>query len=899
MGSYPRTSPYALTAAHSRRNPSSDLSSDMRSHNAMAGLMSPPLPHQAQAHFYAAPDPNLVLRRSSRPGGIRPGDRGYYVGFDSIQHTQSDATDNVVLVGSEGALDVYKLERIKLFKLGCLEGLRGAVIGATILPTWQRHDPHAARRPLVAAIIHGPVLANVATNPQGDTMPAEMRPTSPLDADPIMYQTTVEIYSLRSHEHVATVFESKAVPCHDFATEPYFLPPPPIGDLRITASSHFLVVCSGISGELYVFDTQFDGPDPKQKAPFRCLGKYWTAIQKPILKERPTSAKVEDFDSKSAVARRQPLYSLCGRWLALVPPASSSSQATINGSISSSQGKERIPGMNQFTPAGTPLVDCVVERPGDEGMLNRMARGLTQEMIKGAQWMGSQGMSAWKNYWSKQNQSGEGAPAPTPPWFPPTHGEHVDAETSHSRKALVSIIDLQRLLDQSAASAKLSEPVATFEAPGGCSFVSISPNGLHLLTVSHGGDEQFVWDLMKLKPTKSREFDQAKSHSNHASRAALPVVRQVAKFQRYTEAQVVDVTWSEPRGDKLAIITHRGTIHLFEMPQHAFQWPPRTLPRTVPSTEPSKPAAPSTNSPATAPQGAFPHAISTLNGSTTPFLDTFRKHSNAGLSALTNNLNIAPARGRKAVTLGVQKSLGAAAEGLVQLRHLGENRLRLSPGSSAVAPGLVRMLSGSARGFVGAISGDALRIHTLPRLDRSKSVKSPGRATAAAKDFEFELPFIPDDRIAPAAKAALVSGRGDNAVNPTPTGTWSMPVDRKLVANDSASESSDPAHALSFAEIDTTSPFQPFHTDRRVILSVYTSRPGPSKKPWAFGQDIPAVVVHAPGSGGPSAAASMPNLLDGDERAMGDLDDEDLLAAEQQMQMHGAAEDEFDFLEEL
>jgi hypothetical protein len=66
----------------------------------------------------------------------------------------------------------------------------------------------------------------------------------------------------------------------------------------------------------------------------------------------------------------------------------------------------------------------------------------------------------------------------------------------------------------------------------------------------------------------------------------------------------------------------------------------------------------------------------------------------------------------------------------------------------------------------------------------------------------------------------------------------------------------EPIHPLSYAEIETNSPYQPFHTDRRIRLFTYEApdHPAPdhesqtqgmpSSDPWVFGQDIPAIRVN-------------------------------------------------------
>ena len=141
--------------------------------------------------------------------------------------------------------------------------------------------------------------------------------------------------------------------------------------------------------------------------------------------------------------------------------------------------------------------------PGGNGFLNWVAREVTQEVIKGARWVGEQGVQAWKSYWNKSPQqgggniAGDGSAAHQQQQqhnFPPTHGNFTSrASSAAGQPTLVAIYDLQRLLDaEETRSKSANTPIATFLVPLGCSFLSFSPNGLWLMTVSTKGDCQFV-----------------------------------------------------------------------------------------------------------------------------------------------------------------------------------------------------------------------------------------------------------------------------------------------------------------------------------------------------------------------------------------------------------------------
>ncbi|KAH0144913.1 hypothetical protein KCU67_g12876, partial [Aureobasidium melanogenum] len=117
-------------------------------------------PHMPQRHFS-----RLAEFDFSRPVQtdkfLQAGSRGYYCGFDTWQapkNVSSTGTSSVVVVGFEGGLEVHKVNRQKTEVLGRLEGLPGGVIDAKILPWTARDDPLEHLRPLVACVIHGPVL---------------------------------------------------------------------------------------------------------------------------------------------------------------------------------------------------------------------------------------------------------------------------------------------------------------------------------------------------------------------------------------------------------------------------------------------------------------------------------------------------------------------------------------------------------------------------------------------------------------------------------------------------------------------------------------------------------------------------------------------------------------------
>ena len=77
---------------------------------------NPPLPHQQQAHYYNLPDFDLGLNNVSNED-IIPGEGGYFCGLDTLSMAGEEASrsaENALIVGYEGGLEVFKLEKGRL-----------------------------------------------------------------------------------------------------------------------------------------------------------------------------------------------------------------------------------------------------------------------------------------------------------------------------------------------------------------------------------------------------------------------------------------------------------------------------------------------------------------------------------------------------------------------------------------------------------------------------------------------------------------------------------------------------------------------------------------------------------------------------------------------------------------
>ncbi|KAF1841644.1 uncharacterized protein K460DRAFT_388531 [Cucurbitaria berberidis CBS 394.84] len=918
-----------------RESPGRDRRASMYSQHGTRPLSqnfppNPPLPHQAQPHFYGLPGLDLGLDNVPNDG-LQPGEGGYFCGFDTLTMAGSEAarlTENVLLVGSQGGLDIFRVEKSKMDIVGRLEGLRGGVLGAKILPWTSRRDPLASSRPLVALILHGPVIkedrsssgsgASSVVDDSASESPS--RPSSRHGNSTTGrisgYQTTVEVYSLNEKRRVAVLYKSPLVPLISPLDSPLFRPPPPVGEFIVDAKGQFVTVASGASGEVFVFAPYRKGHEAFPER-FRCIGKVWTSVQ---LRERVTqsSASSNADGSHEEVPPEKygvPIFSLSDRWLAVTPPASSSLYP-VNGTALTSPYYERPPGIAHHSVPTQPSPNCTVDAPETAGLINRLTREGTQVAIKGARWATEKGLQAFKSYMNKGSQGNNVAYGQDPMqhYFPPTHGHN---QTQPRLEASVtSIYDLQRMLDAEETRNKNAlNPIATIPAVLGCSFLSFSPSGLMLMTVSTKGDYQDVWDLKRINFRRARKTVREQPTGPH--------VRQVARFTRMTVANVIDVIWSTPRIDKLAVVTDKGTVHMFLMPASAFQWPPfRRIRQAAPSARPNEATSP------TGSGGAVNSAMQAINGTARPFIDAVRaRNSNIGSRFSLASLGVTPAAGAKsgkAVAAGVGKSIN-------NIRHAGDNKLTLPVSPSGVKPYSVRWLSGKGRGSIALVSGGVLQLWRIHMRSTNSKGKSSNTATITRKKLaEFGLAPIQDTSLPSSVAEQLFPQPGD----PEPTqefyGEWlprTLPS-RKPRARGSKATGPTPA-PLSFSELETNPPYQPFYTDRRVTRFVYSRyspevqggsseyQPSPlgliselhyedDSSPWLFGENIDAIrisspVTHAYDSGEDDiiagVAARIENKLvlrDGEE----EVEQVVVTTRRRRVRREGAEEDEEGFFED-
>ena len=820
-----------------------------------------PPPHYPQAHFYKAPKidmGNLHPQESQKP----PRSRTFY-SFDTLSSgtRRTDiATKTVLTCGYYGSLDIFNVTGRRLSHWATLDRLGGRVLEAKILPWSGNKDPRVEIRPLIALVLHG---SCVNTRKTEDVRPGSAHSdNSSLGASESMvhaldntvmqpdgledHQTTVEIYSLRTMSHVATLLHRphmKSDPKENPESDP-----PASANLRIQASGRFIAVGSGVSGEVFLFEC-INTWDQDSKISFRCIGKVWTRTSAKRDRSSSVSSSASDAEPGNEVVtlpKRSatfPLFSLSHRWLAVVPPPSSSG-TTLHFRTEHVESVQRAPGLSSHASPSEPHVTCSLDTPDAESTFNKVARDLTQEVFKGAQWLGTQGLQAWNTYWTKPGDKGLGAAreldksrAPTSMLhdLPPTHAnDHIQARKNDKR--LVALLDLSRLAQtQHIRPDRALQPIAAFSPPYGCSFVSFAPNGLHILVSSKKGDVHQVWDLMGM----------IHGHAPPGVDEAVPLVRELVRFTRMTVAKVIEVAWTEPNGDRLAIVTEKGTAHIYDVPASAFYWPPprrKARPASAPSSQTAAEAEDDISSPGSAGDNTIGARVSAVASRTQPFFSAVRGRPMSVGSAFPGFSNLgfptnAGLKGGKVMAAGLRQSVGAAAGTVSTFRHLGENRISLPGVDEGISHRCISWLH-NKHARLAAQGGGILKIHNVHQSSGKKPAKRRP-SVLGSRPLELTVPHT----IGSANRRPFSPPRLEqHHVGPT------RPVRRGSLGQANPSHDVAPrSHPLSFAEIESNAPYQPFHTDPRVSFHVFKEEASSDSLVtggrWVFGEAIPCCRV--------------------------------------------------------
>ncbi|PHH83043.1 hypothetical protein CDD82_3845 [Ophiocordyceps australis] len=833
---YNNSGPASLSAVSTAAPHRSPIHTNHTAHR--VGYHSSPA-HKGQTHFYGAQDLDLTI--TPQTGSMKAGDSGFFFGLDTLPLADGTASSkNVVLAGYEGGLKVYTITKRGIDLLVNFRGLHGGVYYAKVLPWTVRGAAGEAPSPLIALVIHGPVLsprpgddlaqpshaAHPSSSARASPMPSpEDVPYSNRQRGIVSYQTSVQVFCLKTHKCVDILLRAPEIAINGEVSlkSSLFHAPPPSGAFAIKADAGTLAVCSGVTGECWLF-RQLD--EAQDHHGFACSGKLWTTLHQSIRNDVPEEmdrARLSASTPRASV-QRTPVFDLGGRWIAYCP-AAASSQIALGARIMVPV-LPRAPGVNSQTPPHPPSPMATTDESIADSMVNRLMRETTQELIQGAKWVGQQSLQAWNSYWNKSNNSPQQSQpqqqaqqkqtvSSPPRWslsrtpqadgahFPPTHG--AASQPVAKQPGVVSIVDTETLANSSSI-----HPLTVFCPSQGCSFLSFSPSGLNLFTASVKGDVQDVWDLLRIQYTHSSVLQS--TLPNHDSTG--PLVRQIAHFTRMTVARVVEVAWTEPHGQRLAVVTERGTVHVLDMPFSAFLWPALRR-RKVESktTTDSTEAATSAVSIASGALGAAYQAAR-------PFVTRSRRSSAATPATPGHSLRDSAAQGGRAIAAGISQSLGKTGTAISQWRNAAESRVSLPIGSTLPATGCVTWLKTRKSWILVSIGGGNIRM--FPRgIRRRLSSASRARFASEAKHRDIQVPPLPNDSVAPIVRQIMDMGVEEEFLELSDIELEAgntMTLKPQARTGPSLASLED---AIPHAEIESSAPYQPFHTDRRVVIGEY------------------------------------------------------------------------------
>lgn len=806
-------------------------------------------PHMAQPHFYGLPDLSLNFGQKKEQAGKTAGSDGYCCCFDSFADCGDAASSkkarNALLVGSERGLEVFRVLPNKFEVVGRLEGLRGAVIGAKVLPHVELYDGMQPERPLVAVIVHGPMYDD------------NRDPQEP----PTQYQTSVEVYSLQSQKHIATLYKSVPVQIEQPSIGHFSALPAPVGDLRIAAKGKFVVVASGKSGELFIFS---NAPIPLSSEPqFRCIGKHWTTLQSQLESSRPASSSeasqpTEDADDRASA----PLFDLSQRWLALVAPAMSS-RISIQGAPLLSEHNTHPHMLATHVAPPQPPVTSDIAGVDAEGAWTRLTRQAAQGVVRYSQRGIEMGLQGWKELTNPTSQSDQqhGRSTSRDDQFPPTKAPPDDPRRLAKEPTVISIIDLEALLEAEEQKPKYPPaPLSTFVLDEGCNFLSFPFSGTRLLTVSRKGEISTIWDL-----AHANHGTTTRAVSGEGDIAQGPCIKQVLRIPRSSQSVVVDSAWTRD-DDCLALLTTHGTVHLHEVPAHPLSRKrKRRSTISAPAPEKAQPTVsvssglspPSSNGWLGMAKSSWQQVstqVSTIR-TQNPVSSLGIPMSFAGFKETAANASHA---GGRALAKGLSQGYSAAKGGASDYWHAEDNKIRHKTLADQVNSGSIRWIKRQSGILLAVACGGTVHLHPVQRMQRWKGdTLVSGLKHDKYGQKHFELPPIrtsSDTNGPPAKKADECNSKG-------PHGFWSLRLTPSADIRRTSGNTGTKPILSQVNEVETNPPYCPFHIGSRINIFAFDDAMGGSQlnlldepseplfhtqghglsdeEPWVFGEPLP------------------------------------------------------------
>ena len=756
---------------------------------------SPPTSHPLQSYFY-----NTELNHGQNPQNKET--------FSKLIKLPSISGGRGIATAYENNLVISSCKATSVKHVGSLHNLPGLVLDTEPLHWSHGLDPLVEFRPLVA-------LTLLRTADTSEPYTAQQH-------------LTVAVYSLAKGCHIADLlFLPYRAPRH-YSHLNSIRHEGPDNQLSLKASENYLAVATQHSGEIHVFT-------PKSSRTFECLTKLWTTVQVSQRRRRQSSHS-RDQQSGSPLQQSNyansgggiSIFSMSGRWLSTCPPLSST--PSIKSYLGDSVIVNNQAIIDAHSSGSQPSINCEVDSPDADTMFTKVARNVAQEVVKAGKWMSERGSQLWQSYWDKPGQGHPGStqtqPAIytnslTPGYFPPTHAE----ETTNKDLEVVSLFDLRALSTSNTEKSPIATPFATFKPPNGCSFMSLSPDGLMLLTASRTGEYQYVWNLLETKHTLTNE-----SMSNQKSQTSAKV-SQIARFDRLSTSVVIDVAWNTIKPGQLAVLTQNKTVHLLEIPSSSMCWPlTRTLKRPRPLSAPAIDSA--TFDHDEAPSGGFLASAINFASKTQPMLTSIRGNTSTtstGLAGLGQAgigiASVTSVKGTRAVAAGLSKSLGAATETMNRLQHAGDNKLHIKGEQDLPADRIAWIGRGTSTGIC-VVEGDMMRYWQAKSVSGRDARVKGSLVFDSRKPIVVRLPTLPE----------------------THQNEWTLHLE-KLPNHDAS-------HPLTHAEIDTNAQFRLF-LDNRVSMLWYDTRQDDSDQKisfnnstptnpqdWIFGDDIPTQKMH-------------------------------------------------------
>ncbi|KAK4507543.1 hypothetical protein PRZ48_001278 [Zasmidium cellare] len=822
-------------------------------------FVEPPPPHMPQAHFFGLPDFGLMGLGQKQETGKPAGSDGYCCRLDSFADAGDDPSakkaKEALLVGSEGGLEVFRLLQNKLEVVGRLEGLRGAVLGAKILPHVERLDEMQALRPLVAVIVHGPALEDRRdSGPEGEDY---------TDTEAAgHFQTSVEVYSLQGQIHVATLYSSTPVPIEQPTLGQVSSLPDPVGDLTVDAKGQYITISSGKSGEIFVF-TQA-ARDNLIDTRFRCIGKFWTVLQRPLTTtpSRPTSAADATAAPEVREEPRTPLYSLSQRWLAIVPPFSSSN-ISIQGLPLLSDVNPSPPGITTHAAPPQSPVSCEVVGTDVEGAWSRLGRQAAQGLVKYSQKGIEMGLQGWKELTHPSPPGGKAnhdRSSSRDELFPPTKAPTEDPGRLAKEPALVSIVDLETLLHWEEQRPKyLWPPLATFAIVDGCNFLSLSSTGTRLLTSSRKGEVSTVWDLQQV----AHGIPKGPSTIDEDLESTSPCIRQLQRIARNSPSTVLECAWSRD-DDALALLTAHGTVHLHEVVTRPSRKRKRASSAAAQVVEKADATVSLSSgmSPPSANQGFLGSIKSGWQTVSTQVnsIRTTNAASAFGLPTTFAGYREAAAAagnaGSRAVARSLSQGYTAAKGGASDYWHADDNKIRHTKElQEPFASKSIRWVKRNNTTSVVIACGGSVHVHPVQRVTRRKG----DAIVSGLKNEKYAHKAFPLPPITTCTEVAV--NKLDSCTGQGPHGFWSLRHSTPPTAKNERRPSLRLTGGLHRQgnDVETNPPYCPFHVDARVNIFAFedpttNSQYGLSvaqaefqiqghdledEEPWLFGQSLP------------------------------------------------------------